>query len=67
MFGQVTVVGILTFMRRKNSILSVYEPENAEFLDIFILMSSKISCLAELSMKKVLQPLGLAITEMGLI
>ena len=28
-----TIVGILTFMSRKNSILS--EPENAEFLDIF--------------------------------
>ena len=34
-----TIVGILTFMSRKNSILSLSEPENAEFLDIFILMS----------------------------
>ena len=34
-----TIVGILTFMSRKNSILGLSEPENAEFLDIFILMS----------------------------
>ena len=34
-----TIVGILTFMTLKNSILALYEPENAEFLDIFILMS----------------------------
>ena len=33
-----TVVSILTFMRRKNSILGLSEPEN-EFLDIFTLMS----------------------------
>ena len=33
-----TVVGILTFMSRKNSILGLSEPEN-EFLDIFTLMS----------------------------
>ena len=32
-----TVVGILTFMSRKNSILGVYDPENAEFLDIFFI------------------------------
>ena len=30
-----TVVGILTFMSRKNSILALYDPENAQFLDIF--------------------------------
>ena len=29
-------VGILTFMSKKNSILSLYEPENAEFLDMSI-------------------------------
>ena len=35
-----TVVGILTFMSRKNSILELSEPEiKAEFLDIFILIS----------------------------
>ena len=34
-----TIVGILTFMNRKNSILGLSEPKNAEFLDIFILMS----------------------------
>ena len=35
-----TIVGILTFMYRKNSILGLSdEPENAEFLDNFILMS----------------------------
>ena len=47
-----TVVGILTFMSRKNSIVGLSEPEKAEFLDIFILMSIKTSCLANLSMKK---------------
>ena len=56
-----TVVGILTFMSRKNgivmvisrknSILGVSEPEKAEYLDILILMSIKNSGLAELSMK----------------
>ena len=30
-----TSVGILTFMNRKNSILGLYEPENAGFLDTF--------------------------------
>ena len=35
-----TTVGILTFMSRKSSILGLSEPEKAEFLDIFILMSS---------------------------
>ena len=35
-----TIVGILTFMNRKNSILSLSEPENADFLDIFIHMSN---------------------------
>ena len=34
-----TIVGILTFMSRKNSILGLYESEKAEFLDIFILKS----------------------------
>ena len=34
-----TVVGILTFMSGKNSILGLSEPKKAEFLDIFILMS----------------------------
>ena len=34
-----TTVGILTFKNRKNSILGLSEPKNAEFLDIFILMS----------------------------
>ena len=30
-----TIVGILTFISRKNSILGLSEPEKAEFLDIF--------------------------------
>ena len=34
-----TIVGILTFMNRKNSIISLSEPKNAEFPAIFILMS----------------------------
>ena len=46
-----TIVGILTFMSRKNSILDLAEPENAEFLDILYLGAFKISCLAGLSMK----------------
>ena len=33
------IVGILTLMSRKNSILGFSGPEDAEFLDIFILMS----------------------------
>ena len=32
------IVGILTFMSGKNSILGLSEPKNATFLDIFILM-----------------------------
>ena len=32
-----TSVGILTFMSKENCILSLSEPENAEFLYIFIL------------------------------
>ena len=34
-----TVVGIVTFMSRKNRILGLSEPANADFLDIYILMS----------------------------
>ena len=34
-----TVVGILTFMSGKISILGLTEPKNAEFLDIYILIS----------------------------
>ena len=37
-----TIVGILTFISRKNSILSLYEPEKAGFLDIFILPTACI-------------------------
>ena len=33
-----TIVGILTFMSSKNSILGLSESKKAEFLDIFILM-----------------------------
>ena len=35
-----TIVGILTVMSKENSFLGLSEPEKAEFLDIFILMSS---------------------------
>ena len=31
-----TIVGILTFMRGKNSIVGLSEPKKPEFLDIFI-------------------------------
>ena len=34
-----TIVGILTLISWKNSTLGLSEPKNAEFLDIFILMS----------------------------
>ena len=34
-----TIVGILTFLSRKNNIVELSEPENAEFPDIFIFMS----------------------------
>ena len=34
-----TIVGILTFMSGKNSILCLSGPKKAEFPDIFILMS----------------------------
>ena len=34
-----TIVGILTFISGKNSILGSSDPKKAEFLDIFILMS----------------------------
>ena len=52
-----TIVGILTFMSRENSILGLSEPKKAELLDIFIFMKIylfKISCSTELNMKKVL-------------
>ena len=48
-----TTVGILTVISRNKRILCLSEPENTEFLDIFILMSIlKFSCSTELSMKK---------------
>ena len=34
-----TIVGISAFMSRTNSILGLSESENANFLDIFLLMS----------------------------
>ena len=34
-----TIVGILIFMSRKNTILGLAEPEKVEFLDIYIIMS----------------------------
>ena len=34
-----TIIGILTYMSGKNSIIGLTEPKKAEFLDIFILMS----------------------------
>ena len=41
------VVGILTFMSGKNSILGLSEPKKAKFLDISYLYGFKISCLIE--------------------
>ena len=46
-----TIVGILTFMSGKNSILGLSEPEKKEFHDIFILLRIKNFIL---SMEKVL-------------
>ena len=51
-----TIVGILTFVCRKNSFLNSSEPKKAEFLDIFILRAFEFSCSAELSMKKKIKP-----------
>ena len=51
-----TIVGILTFMSRKNSLLGSSEPNNATFLNILYLLAFIISCSAELSMEKVLYP-----------
>ena len=51
----IIIVGILTFMSIKNSILGLYEPEkNSEFLNFLYLPTFKIPCSAELSMHKVL-------------
>ena len=48
-----TIVGILTFMCGKNSILGLSEPEKCWLLDILYLWAFKISCSTELSIKKV--------------
>ena len=48
-----TAVGILTFMSGKNRILGLSQPKKqAEFLLLLYLRVFKISCSAELSMKK---------------
>ena len=47
------VVGILTFMCRTNSILDLSEPEKTKFLIFLYLQVFKISCSAELTIKKV--------------
>ena len=39
-----TIVGILTFMSGKNNILGLSQPEKAEFLDSFMLMTISCSC-----------------------
>ena len=39
-------------MSRKNSVLGLSVPENAEFLDNFIQRAFEISCSAELNTKK---------------
>ena len=49
-----TIVGISTFMSRKNSILGLSEPEKMLNFLIFLYLPFKVSCLAEYSMKKVL-------------
>ena len=50
-----TIVGILTFMSGKNSILDLSEPKKKpNFLIFFYFGAFTISCSTELSMKKVL-------------
>ena len=50
-----TAVGILTFISRKNSILSLYKPEKKlNFLIFVYLQAFKSSCSVDLSMEKVL-------------
>ena len=46
-----TIVGILTFMSRKNSILGYSSRKMLDFLKNFNVWAYKISCSAELSMK----------------
>ena len=47
------IVGILSFMSGKNTILGLSEPKKAIF---FYFLKFKISCSIELSMKKALYP-----------
>ena len=50
-----TIVGILTLMSRKKSILGLSEPEKKmNFTTFLYLCAFKISCSAEFSMEKVL-------------
>ena len=49
-----TIVGILTFMNRKNSILGLFEPKKPNFFIFLYLRAFKISFSTGLSMKKVL-------------
>ena len=49
-----TIVGISTFMSRKNGIQGLSEPENAKFLNILYLGVFKISCSVEFSKKNLL-------------
>ena len=50
-----TIVGILTFMSGKNSILGLSEPVKKPIFLIFLFLRAfKISCSTELSIKKVL-------------
>ena len=58
MLKMLTIVGILTFMSGKNSILGLSEPKKLNFLDILYLRAFKSSCSTELSMKKKLYNLG---------
>ena len=51
-----TIVGILTFMSGKNSIIGLSEPKNQNFLTVLYSRAFKISCSTELSMKKFYNP-----------
>ena len=54
-----TIVGILAFISRKNSILGLLESKKLLFLAFLYLIAFKISCSSELSMKNVIYPRGL--------
>ena len=49
-----TIVGIFIFINRENFMLSYLASKNLQLLIILDLLAGQFSCLAELSMKKIL-------------